>query len=543
MKPVSEQSERGILTRFAIPVLCAVAGGYAFVVLMPDTRYVQILTVLVFGLWAACLLHTMGLLTKAAFLALGFAVIINPRKYFGMPAVTGKMALSYGQAAYQFISLLDLALFALCLLLLFGQFSGGLRPPRPILPKWARAGLIGYAAIAFASCSYAPSFARAIAQIVFDGKLVLMLLVLSHLFSDRERVRTYLPPLLYGLLAGCALEVGIIVLEYGHFFRGGSGNFLGIPIGKSLQEQMAGGPTMFRIAGTYGHANNLGAAMAVAGLLIWELQLAVKPILKRPKMVWAIWVGISVVILLAMSRGAWVALLAAAAFYFPCTLKIQGKAWLHAFLKRYALISIFAAGVLIAVFWQPLERRLFESNPGAIESRTFINDASRDVVAKYPLFGGGIGNHILLTKNDPYIMEITRMTKAPLPAHIIYLYWMTEVGIVGAFFYLLIPVGIFFAAVRQCLANARDTLTPVCLAFANTAIIYWITDCFSPVTRQIDSAYLYWLMLGVATGTQRLLGEEVEEVVVQLVEPLAHPPRTTPHRERPSRQLRPGSAA
>ncbi len=95
-----------------------------------------------------------------------------------------------------------------------------------------------------------------------------------------------------------------------------------------------------------------------------------------------------------------------------------------------------------------------------------------------------------------------------MPAHIIYLYWATEIGVVGAFFYLLIPLGIFVSAIRLCLKYPKDPLTPVCLAFTNTFIIFWITDCFSPVTRQIDSAYLFWLMLGMSAGTQRLLGEE-----------------------------------
>ncbi len=404
MKLERQHSENGGITRLSLPLLCALTGGCAYVVLMPNFMYVQLLTVMVFGLWLACLLYSLGVLTQATCIALGFAIIINPRKYFGQPPIsTTSIALTYGQAAFQFVSLLDLVLVALAILLLFGQLPGeaGRKPTRPLLPKGARIGLVGFTAIAVASCMYAPSIPRAIAQMVFDGKLVLMLLLLSHLFADAARVKAYLPLILYGFIGGCAMEVGITILEYGHFFRGGSGNIIGIPIGKGLQEQMAGGPTMFRIAGTYGHANNLGAAMAAAALLIWQLQLMVKPILKHPKMIWAVWLGVVMVFLLALSRGAWVAMLAAAVFYLPFTLKIQGKVWLHGFLKRYLFISILAATVLIAVLWQPIQRRLFHSNPGAVESRTGINDASRDVVREHPLFGGGIGNHILLTRNDP----------------------------------------------------------------------------------------------------------------------------------------------
>jgi predicted membrane metal-binding protein len=88
---------------------------------------------------------------------------------------------------------------------------------------------------------------------------------------------------------------------------------------------------------------------------------------------------------------------------------------------------------------------------------------------------------------------------------------MTEVGAVGMFFYILIPVGIFGSALRTCLKYPKDPLTPVAFAFANTFIVFWLSDCFSPVTRQIYCAYLFWMTMGIAAGTQRALGEGEED--------------------------------
>ncbi|MDR1744290.1 MAG: O-antigen ligase family protein [Planctomycetota bacterium] len=495
-------------SRLALPALVAAGGGCLFL-LAARGQYAQFLTLGMFGLWIACLLRIAGALNKAAFFWFGFFAVINPRKYFGLPESTSGIALSYGQAAYQFISVFDLALLLLAALLFFGQLPGESRRSNSSLPKWTRIGLAGFAAVAIASCAYAPSIDRAIAQIVFDAKLVLMLAVLSSVFSDRKRLGEYLPLLVSGLVAACALEVFVSMLEYAGFLRT-SRNILGVPVGKGLREVMAGATSMFRIAGTYGHANNLGAAMAAAGLLIWELQIAVHPSLRWRKIAWGVWTGVVCVFLLSFSRGAWAAMAGAAAFYLPFALKIQGRAWFNAFLKRYAFVSVFGAAVLIAVLWQPLERRLFHSDPGAIQSRVGINAASIDYVSKNPFFGGGIGNHSVLTENYPYIREVTRFSRVPVPAHNIYLYWTTEIGFVGAFFYFLIPAGIFFSGMRRCLKYPKDPAAPIAFAFTNAIVIFWISDCFSPLTRQIDCAYLYWMLMGCAAGTQRLLGDSPE---------------------------------
>lgn len=202
--------------------------------------------------------------------------------------------------------------------------------------------------------------------------------------------------------------------------------------------------------------------------------------------------------------------------YFPLALKIQGRAWIKAFFKRYASTSIFAVVVLLLVFWQPLSKRLIHSNPSAMTARRLMNNVSREIIKKRPYFGGGVGNHIALTEDNPFIAESSRFINAPMPVHNMYLLISTEVGVVGAFFYFMIPVSLVAVSIRRCLKNAVDPLAPICLAFASTAIIFWITDRFSPVTRQLNCSYLYWTMLAIAAGTLRLLGEETAESAAQL---------------------------
>jgi O-antigen ligase len=122
-----------------------------------------------------------------------------------------------------------------------------------------------------------------------------------------------------------------------------------------------------------------------------------------------------------------------------------------------------------------------------------------------------------MTQTHPDIAEMNRATNTPMAVHNTYLLLATEVGIVGAFFYVMIPASIFIAALRRCFRYHTDPLAPVCLAFASTFIVFWICDRFSPVTRTVDSAYLYWMLIALAAGIQFPLGKEEKEVEQVLV--------------------------
>lgn len=513
LKPVLQA-----LSRHTLPLLFAVGGGYLYVLALPRGGFAEFLTLMVFGLWAACMLHTMGWLKNATFFALGFSVIINPRKFFGMPPALFK-ALTYGEARYQFLSFTDLSILIIVVLLLLGQLPGKKRSDLS-LPTWTIIAVTGYWLISGASYFGAPDKGRALAQMAFDAKLMGIVLVLSRVFSDRQRLYTYLPVFLYGVLAACVLEFFVVTVEYTRIINFGHIVILGIPLGMGVQEQMLGVSAMFRISGTYGHANYLGAAMGCVALVVWEILIANYSILQRCRnIVWVAWGLVSAVFLLSFSRGAWLGMAVPTFLYFPLALKVQGRAWLKAFFKRYASTSVFAVVVMLVIFWQPLSKRIIHSNPSAMTARRLMNNVSRDVIAKRPYFGGGIGNHIALTEDNPFIGASSRFINAPMPVHNMYLMIGTEVGIVGAFFYFMIPVSLVTVSILRCLRNATDPLAPVCLAFASTAIIFWITDRFSPVTRQINCSYLYWTMLAIAAGTLRLLGEDTGEQAIQQITP------------------------
>ncbi len=517
----SSATVRDTLSRYSLPVTCAVLGGGAFVMVANVDRATQILTLMMMGLWAAALLFSLDMLRQATFFALGFSCVINPRKFFGMPPA-GNMPWTFGEASYQFLSFTDLALLILFALMVFGYFSKPAARSAPLIPKWTVLAMIGYAAAMAVSCFNAPDVSRSFAQIVFDCKLFALLLIVGRIFSVRENVEAYLPPFLYGLALACTLEFMVVAAEYFGLLRL-RGNILGIPFSSGGSEKLLGGRSMYRVSGTYGHPNYMGAPMAVVALLVWELLIAPRPITRHQLPLWIVWAVTVGVLVMTFSRGAWLALVVAGLCYFPFALKLQGLDWVKRFLKRYALLSLLGITLLGYVFWQPIQMRLFRSDPSAMMTRGLLNSVSFDVIKNNPYFGGGIGNHIMLTKDYRVIKEITRASNAPMPVHSIYLLMITEVGFIGAVLYFLIPLSLYIIAMRRCLAHPRDPLTPVCQAFTSTLMVFWIADGFSPVTRLVDNSYLYWMMMGVLVGIANILSENDDEPELVMVEPASQP--------------------
>ncbi len=508
------------LTRFLLPVCCALAGGYAFAYgFSGSVRAMAVAISAMAALWGACLFYSIGVLQKALFFIFGFSFIINPRTFFGI-GTSNLFNLTYGNAAYQFISTIEIVFGALFVLMMLNQFAGARRRFRLVLPKWTKWAILGYSAVAAASYTYAPDSGRALSQMTFDAKILVIILFLSHVFSDREWVYAYLPVFLYGLAAAAGFESVLAMMEYFNVlpYRG---TFIGLSFGMGVTEGMMGG-SMYRVTGTFGHPGYLGVAMSAAALLLWAALLSAKPIVKHKALLWGVWGGAAFTILATSSRASWLGLTICGFFYLLVSVKVQGRTWIYDFMKKYAALFLLACMMLVVMFWGALMQRFYQSDAVAMDSRVILANATKSRIARAPLFGGGIGNHIPLLRMHPDVKEIRRATKVPMPVENSYLLWMSEVGIVGSFFYLMIPATVFLAAIRSCLRHRNDELAPLCLAFATTFILFWISDDFSPLTRQVDCGYLYGMMIAVTTGLQAVLGTkhedwDAEPVLVRLV--------------------------
>lgn len=514
-------SDRGIISRLLFPLLYAVAGSGVFVLLSFVERGTQILTLVAFGLWGAVLLFGMGILRQTALFALGFSCIINPRKVFGMSEASG-MNLSFGEAGFQFLSFTDLVLCVVLFVIAIGQFSDKEKRSGPLLPGWTVFAIVAYLGIAAASCLGAPNLDKALAQVVFDLKLIAMLLIVGYIFSTKGRVAANLPPFFYGVAISALVESVIVVAEYFKLLPF-QGNFFGIPFGYAVDEALLGGASVFRVAGTFGHANLLGASMAAMSLLLWEMMVAPRFSLKPQSLFWAAWAGSSIVVIVAYSRGAWFALAVGVACYFPIALVMQGAPWLRRFLKRYAWITLVGCIVLTGLFWPQIERRLFRSDPGAELVRQHLARVTEDVIAKEPYFGGGIGNHFELIKSYSIVKEISGAFNVPMPSHSVYMLVMSEIGIIGAIAFFLIPLSLFIAAVSKSFSHPNDPLSPVCMAFASTFIVFWGCDAYSPVTRVVSNAYFYWMMMGVVVGLRHAIGGDTRAPTANLVSDFIDP--------------------
>ncbi len=319
--------------------------------------------------------------------------------------------------------------------------------------------------------------------------LVLQSWLIFLYFANASRERQVLGGIVAALMLSGVLQALLGVTQYL------AGSSLGLEIfgeSKTFMEMRAGSDLVSRVAGTFGHPNNLSAfltmliminlALLFAGIdLRWKIFLV--PILAL----------LSLANLLTLSRGGWLATISGA--YVTLAL-CWGRLWRHrllAFLVAGAILISFVFASLVLV--EPLKRRFFEEDYGAAQSRLPMSLVALNIIRHHPVLGIGLTNYVMVAPQYDITKEAIA-TDFARPVHNEFLLIAAELGLPA----LLVFLTILLTLMRQLWRLGNDSSDPLIPYLAIGLLgtyIAWI------VFRQTDYAYVlladpFWVIAGLS---------------------------------------------
>lgn len=258
--------------------------------------------------------------------------------------------------------------------------------------------------------------------------------------------------------------------------------------------------TMVEVVGGKGVKRPSGLLMhpiLLANFVFLELPLCLgiaafsRNILMRVLMVVASLLGVSA-LFLTMSRGAWIGMTV------TLTLLVIISAY-----KRVIRISTLVWSVLggilliipaLALKWKSIYMRFTESLEGPVVVRFELADIAFQMFREHPLIGTGINNFTQIVQY--YERLTTFVSEFRHPVHNIYLLELSETGIIGIFFFLLVLYGVFrisAVAMKHPLSRLRYVAIAVTCSF--TAFL--ITGIADWSYRVSAMNVIFWTNIGI----------------------------------------------
>jgi len=216
-----------------------------------------------------------------------------------------------------------------------------------------------------------------------------------------------------------------------------------------------GGETVSRVMGTLGHPNDFGKYLEAVVPLALALTFA--PVRMRTRLMSAGAFGLgAVVLVLTLSRGAWLSMAVACAVLVGWLLVHQRRSWV------LPIGFMALTGLVIALCFTPLiTARSLGGDSGTAESRLPLMRVAWSIIRSHPILGVGLNNYTTVMQlYDPTPEGIS--FRYPKPVHNIYLYLAAETGLMGLVWF----VWFVWAAWRrgwQRIAASRDGLVRLIL--------------------------------------------------------------------------------
>ncbi|MDR0361585.1 MAG: O-antigen ligase family protein [Planctomycetota bacterium] len=492
------------LLEFLLPTLFGLGCGVLYLVLGVSDTFQAMLVLTFLGVFGLFALSRLELVRQALLLGFGFAVVINPRKFFGV-SDDGDMKLLAWTVTVLFVTALDIGVFAL----LLGYARNFVAVARRALPGLFKLLLVGFFVIMFVSLANAGDRDIAWAHIAYEGKNLALFLVVVALAADRGNGGTAdaLRWILIGLGLAMGLEMMIVGLEYLGVIPNGWG-FVGIRVGSQIEA--LGDFEALRVGGTYQHPNYLSIAAAAMALVFWQVLMDSDEKRRSSVFYWLGFFGSVVCLVLTLSRAGWLGCFAGGLLYTAVMLKLRGMDWLRGLPWKYIVPALF---VLLAVglyFIDPIFDKLFHSSPLNISSRSELNDMALQAISTQPWIGWGIGQHGFAMQDYGRSDMYAQLAGLIPVAHNIYLLVVSEIGIVGGGVYFLIPAYAITHGIRTCAKAPDHELSGALCAFSTALVVFLVADFFGPGLRKVDVANLYWLLLALVFGVAMTVREDAE---------------------------------
>ena len=329
----------------------------------------------------------------------------------------------------------------------------------------------------------------AIHELLRMAKMLLLFIVIANELDNPRRVLHAAGAMALAVLvqSGFGLAQWLRGATFGLEILGEIGNTTaGVLARNSVQNAQ-----VFRISAFVGHPNLLGIYLAAA------LPLCVAGFVMRGGSVARLWFLASgvlglVALILTQSRSAWASFALAAVVQIGLLLMHRGM-----FRRSLATLTVALAAlvVVVAVFQEPITKRLFDSKDDAtIGRQEFNEDAKRMIDAKLWL-GWGVNSYV---HEVPEFMKHSAKAYGGWipPVHNIYYLWWAETGITGLLVHLTMWLAIVWAAWRN-LAVQNETLFNINLACMAGLLAFAVDGFLSFSLRVNQPLRLYWVLAGI----------------------------------------------
>ncbi|RMD85759.1 MAG: hypothetical protein D6813_15815 [Calditrichaeota bacterium] len=305
-------------------------------------------------------------------------------------------------------------------------------------PKFLAIGVAGLLTVSALSIMNAPIKLLGFFEWLRLLKMVFLLVVILNVINTIDDLSLILKILLLALIIQSFLGIAQ------HF----AGGYLGLGIlGENMDIRSFA--THTRIGGTLGHPNRL------AMFLEMHLPVALAVLLfyrdYKMKLLGALaFLSGTTTLIFTLSRGGWGGLIFSTCvvlYYFYR--KTQNKK----LLLRVLFLIVAGLSILAALFSGPLMDRLFTSDGGSALSRIELAKLAMNVIKKYPLIGGGIGNYVFYL---PVTVFPFKLFEETAKVHNLYLLLTAEMGLLATLFYLYLlftTLAKTYKRLKSCCAN------------------------------------------------------------------------------------------
>ena len=486
-----------------VTTLVAAAAGWAFIYFGRNPTYQAIMVLMALGVLGLLILTEFGITREFLLFGLGFAVVISPVKDFDHQEgdTIYMWVIQYNTfSAFDAALLIFVAFYARNILSTMYKWL-----PRPMLFL-----IIGYVAAMLVSLSRIDPTGRmdvAITQLIYEGRCLLVFAAVFTLMHNPDPLglMSDLRYILIGISCAAMLETAIVCLEYIGVLQTGP-LLMGIRVG-SFTESLGMGEAL-RVGGTFQHPNYLVIFAGVAFLLLWQTAMDSHPEAKRSLLYWPGIAGSFLCLILTLSRSGWVGTLAGAMVYVFVMLVGRGYPWLKSLPWKYVAPSLVVISAVGLYFSDSMINKLFFSAAGNVTSREYMNDMALFIWLENFWLGAGLGQHGFAMAALPRFAELREALKIMPTTHNIYLMILSELGIVGAVFYFLIPCYCVAIGLVTCLKNPNHRATAILCGACTAVIVYQVADLASLSLRHLTLPLIYWLLLGMILGLVTGIREE-----------------------------------
>lgn len=462
---------------------------------VPDGVWLGLLIAVVAVALGAAIGFAGPLLTVAAVLALGVAVIVVQRLDFALAAtLLVIMLLPYGSVPFKIVftpTFLDLTIGAAVATYLLQWMTGRRRAltlTPAHLPLAFFAGLVGFAFVAgLPNGPLTPNLLRHFVELLMSIGLVA---VLVDYFADTPRLTGLARVLMWGgaLAATIGIVLYVLPTELVNRILSTLAPF-GYPSGNVLRYVEDDPSNYQRAISTAIDPNALGGMLAMVGAFLAPQLVARKPIVGPRWLAVAMFALVAACVVLTFSRGALGGL-------------AVGLALIAALRYRKLLFVLGAGGVLL--LYLPAAQGYVERFIAGVQGQDLATQMrlgeykdALTLIGRYPIFGVGFSG--------------TPTADLYLGVSSAYLLMASQMGLTGiAAFVLLIGTVFVWALLRRKAVYGDAELTPIWLgalgALAAALSVGVVDHYFFNLEFQAAGA-LFWIVIAFGLAATRLAGE------------------------------------